>query len=332
MLKTRQTENRTTKIRRFVVAATALVFGICGVKYFLSNQKQEQKIVQSIPKQRSKVRVLPLTDTLATSFANPSDQIRGRLHLMVIGRDLTQPKPYTIVLGPEQIPKIEHPLDAYSCLIEARARKKDAVNSGETFDEQKFLMERGCPSLGELLLSIQSHPDQEAFDALRRLVADRAEYFIPMIQIPIEYALSYLSCREALDIRDMLNGPSALLIAAQLAVDYSEAEEILVEGVLSDPEAEIMLKARLSKFPPADGKDWDMRSKLIDILDASTERIAQKLGLPEFEVISMRDGNLREAEHIMHGDGIYYGGWQAEFEREIKTGVNRCKDLGIESY
>src|SRR3989338_6679355 len=139
---------------------------------------------------------------------------------------------------------------------EISSKTKDAVDAGKNFDEQRFLMERGCPSLGELLLSIQSHPDQEAFDALRRLVADRAEYFIPMIQIPIEYALSYLSCREALDIRDMLNGPSALLIAAQLAVDYSEAEEILVEGVLSDPEAESMLKARLSKFPPADGKDW----------------------------------------------------------------------------
>ena len=246
---------------------------------------------------------------------------------MVIGRDLTQPKPYTIVLGPEQIPKIEHPLDAYSCLIEARTRKKDAVDAGKTFDEERFLMEKGCPSLGKLLLSIQTHPSEEGFDTLRRLIRDRKEYFNPTVQMPKTDTILYFLCMEGLEARNLLDEPSPLLTVAYLAVDHPQAEEILIESTRVDPYAIDMLKFRLASSPPKDEEEWDMRNRLIDILDMAIERMRGGT-FPDFEIDIMVSANVREAEGILNGDGTGIPFFN-EFQRDWQQAVKTCEQLGV---
>ncbi len=84
-------------------------------------------------------------------------------------------------IAPEIAPAQRHPLDLYSCLLEARALSLDAAAAGEFFDEAAYLQDRGCLTLQELLERIKNNPTPEALEALKGLISVQRDFFNPVI-------------------------------------------------------------------------------------------------------------------------------------------------------
>ncbi|MDO8553802.1 MAG: hypothetical protein Q7S22_03270 [Candidatus Micrarchaeota archaeon] len=181
--------------------------------------------------------------------------------------------------------KINHPLDAYSCIMDARVQAFEAQTNAEFFDEDRYLKANGCPTMPELLDEIKKNPTPESLDALRRLALARSDYFDAKIayfaytdkQTPYELRLDALGCSMYLARMSFINESSAIMAVAELAVSNQTAFEILTEAA-GKGEGVITDFALMLRIAPQDEAMFSLRSRFAD-----ATRIAVRMtGLGEF--------------------------------------------------
>ncbi len=144
-------------------------------------------------------------------------------------------------IAEEPSPESRHPLDLYSCLLEARAMAMDAAAAGKFFDEAAYLQDSGCLTLPELLDRIKNNSTPEALEALKGLVVAEMGILDP-VQIdehPLfatdDNALAFrvVGCRSLLRIGRMLDRSSPELLALTLAIEDPDAAELLTPALFS---------------------------------------------------------------------------------------------------
>ncbi|MDO8554861.1 MAG: hypothetical protein Q7S22_08680, partial [Candidatus Micrarchaeota archaeon] len=129
---------------------------------------------------------------------------------------------------------ITHPLDAVSCIEDARIRARELAGNGIVPDEDGDRQANGCPSLKELLKSIKDNPTPEALEALRRLILDYEDLFDPFFEVfDIGGGGAYASiCAELTRNRSIKEGSYPLLTAIELAAINQDAFSIVSNYII----------------------------------------------------------------------------------------------------
>lgn len=252
--------NRT--LRPFLMVAGACAFLAYPVLHcFRAEQTPAQdEVVKVDEKQKPKARII-----VSSSQARPLIDI---FRLISVAPD-TRPPTYTINIDNEEDkgPRVEHPLDAYSCVLEARIRLNDAIAEGQQFDETAFLRSEGCPSLGELLQSIRTNPTEEGFEALRILIAERSKHLRIKISGPSNVSVNHSFCELSLEFYSFTSRVNPLIVAAELAAGHETARTILMEGVSLDQEEADLAFFGFVTTKPVDQDDINARMELAEAMD-----------------------------------------------------------------